>query len=298
MEIYVMMLVNIAIFIIGLFFGSFYTLARYRIPRKIDIVRKPSFCPQCDHKLGALEQIPVLSYLIMGGKCLHCKKNISPKYLLTEILTGIMFLIIYNVFNLGVVVLNLSGWGMVNMVTILSILAIPFIYTFMFLTAIIDKDSKGIDKSMLAYGVALTAIITMVRYILDLMNNKNNMIYAIVYYSILIVITIFQMNKYRKNKEISYIADVMSVIIILIMIFGNAVMIPSVIITFIIFIMVEVITTNNIILRKLENRKKAEKDKEKEEHKLRWKTFTPITPILMAVTVAIYLLYASFRYLS
>ena len=269
MEIYVMMLVNIAIFIIGLFFGSFYTLARYRIPRKIDIVRKPSFCPQCDHKLGALEQIPVLSYLIMGGKCLHCKKNISPKYLLTEILTGIMFLIIYNVFNLGVVVLNLSGWGMVNMVTILSILAIPFIYTFMFLTAIIDKDSKGIDKSMLAYGVALTAIITMVRYILDLMNNKNNMIYAIVYYSILIVITIFQMNKYRKNKEISYIADVMSVIIILIMIFGNAVMIPSVIITFIIFIMVEVITTNNIILRKLENRKKAEKDKEKEEHKLK-----------------------------
>ena len=298
MEIYVMMLVNIAIFIIGLFFGSFYTLARYRIPRKIDIVRKPSFCPQCDHKLGALEQIPVLSYLIMGGKCLHCKKKIDVKYLFTEIFTGIMFLVIYNVFNLGVVVLNLSGFGMVNMISILSILAIPFVYSFMYLTAIIDKDSKGIDKSMLAYGVALTAIITMARYIFELMNNKNNMLYAIVYYSILILITIFQMNKYRKNKEISYIADVMSVIIILIMIFGNAVMIPSVIITFIIFIMVEVITTNNIILRKLENRKKAEKDKEKEEHKLRWKTFTPITPILMAVTGAIYLLYASFRYLS
>ena len=43
----------------------------------------------------------------------------------------------------------------------------------MYLTGVIDKDSKGIDKSMLAYGVALTAIITMVRYILDLMNNKN-----------------------------------------------------------------------------------------------------------------------------
>ena len=132
-----------------------------------------------------------------------------------------MFLIIYNVFNLGVVVLNLSGFGMVNMISILSILAIPFVYSFMYLTAIIDKDSKGIDKSMLAYGVALTAIITMARYIFELMNNKNNMLYAIVYYSILILITIFQMNKYRKNKEISYIADVMSVVIILIMIFGN-----------------------------------------------------------------------------
>ena len=298
MDIYIMILVNVSIFIIGLFFGSFYTLARYRIPRKIDIVRKPSFCPECNNKLGALEQIPVLSYLIMGGKCLHCKKKIDVKYLFTEIFTGIMFLVIYNVFNLGVVVLNLSGFGMVNMISILSILAIPFVYSFMYLTAIIDKDSKGIDKSMLAYGVALTAIITMARYIFELMNNKNNMLYAIVYYSILILITIFQMNKYRKNKEISYIADVMSVVIILIMIFGNAVMIPSVIITFIIFIMIEVITTNNIILKKLENRKKPEIDKKKEEHKLSWKTFTPITPILMIVTGSIYLIYTSFRYLS
>ena len=298
MDIYVMILVNVSIFIIGLFFGSFYTLARYRIPKKIDIVRKPSFCPECNNKLGALEQIPVLSYLIMGGKCLHCKKKIDVKYLFTEIFTGIMFLVIYNVFHLGVVVLNLSGFGMVNMISILSILAIPFVYSFMYLTAIIDKDSKGIDKSMLAYGVALTAIITMARYIFELMNNKNNMLYAIVYYSILILITIFQMNKYRKNKEISYIADVMSVVIILIMIFGNAVMIPSVIITFIIFIMIEVITTNNIILKKLENRKKPEIDKKKEEHKLRWKTFTPITPILMIVTGSIYLIYTSFRYLS
>ena len=168
----------------------------------------------------------------------------------------------------------------------------------MYLTAAIDKDSKGIDKSMLAYGVALTAIITMARYLFELMNNKNNMLYAIIYYGILILITMFQMNKYRKNKEISYIADVMSVVIILIMIFGNAVMIPSVIITFIIFIMIEVITTNNIILKKLENRKKPEIDKKKEEHKLRWKTFTPITPILMIVTGSIYLIYTSFRYLS
>lgn len=106
------------------------------------------------------------------------------------------------------------------------------------------------------------------------------------------------MNKYRKSKEISYIADVMSVVIILMMIFGPIVMIPSVIITFIIFIMTEVITTNNIIMKKLENRKKKELNKEKEEHKLKWKTFTPITPILMIVTGTIYLLYTSLMYLS
>jgi len=168
----------------------------------------------------------------------------------------------------------------------------------MYLIGVIDKDSKGIDKSMLAYGVALTAVITAVRYIFELTKNNDMMLYSIIYYCILILITIFQMNKYRKSKEISYIADVMSVVIILIMIFGNAVMIPSVIITFIIFIMIEVITTNNIILKKLENRKKPEIDKKKEEHKLKWKTFTPITPILMTVTGFIYLLYTSFKYLS
>jgi possible prepilin peptidase len=122
MEIYVMILVNVAIFIIGLFFGSFYTLARYRIPKSIDIVKKPSFCPKCNHKLGLLEQIPVLSYLISGGKCVHCKKKIDNKYLFTEIFTGIMFLIIYNVYNLGVIMLNLSGFRVLDTLSILSIL--------------------------------------------------------------------------------------------------------------------------------------------------------------------------------
>ena len=168
----------------------------------------------------------------------------------------------------------------------------------MYLTGVIDKESKGIDKSMLAYGVALTAVITAVRYIFELTKNNDMMLYSIIYYCILILITIFQMNKYRKSKEISYIADVMSVVIILMMIFGPIVMIPSVIITFIIFIMTEVITTNNIIMKKLENRKKKELNKEKEEHKLKWKTFTPITPILMIVTGTIYLLYTSLMYLS
>ena len=73
----------------------------------------------------------------------------------------------------------------------------------MYLTGVIDKDSKGIDKSMLAYGVALTAVITAVRYIFELTKNNDMMLYSIIYYCILILITIFQMNKYRKSKEYS-----------------------------------------------------------------------------------------------
>jgi len=62
----------IIIFVIGTLFGSFFTLAVYRIPKKIDIISKHSFCPKCGHKLGFLELIPVFSYLFLGGKCKNC----------------------------------------------------------------------------------------------------------------------------------------------------------------------------------------------------------------------------------
>ena len=58
----------IIIFIMGTLFGSFYTLAIYRIPNKIDITHTHSFCPNCNHKLGFFELIPVWSYLILRGK--------------------------------------------------------------------------------------------------------------------------------------------------------------------------------------------------------------------------------------
>ncbi|MBQ9659332.1 MAG: prepilin peptidase, partial [Clostridia bacterium] len=62
----------IIIFIMGITFGSFYTLAVYRIPKGQDITHTHSYCPNCGNKLGFFELIPVLSYLWLGGKCKHC----------------------------------------------------------------------------------------------------------------------------------------------------------------------------------------------------------------------------------
>ena len=53
----------ILIFIIGTLFGSFYTLAVYRIPKRQDITHTHSYCPNCNHKLGILDLIPILSYI-------------------------------------------------------------------------------------------------------------------------------------------------------------------------------------------------------------------------------------------
>ena len=51
------------IFLIGAFFGSFFTLAVYRIPKKEDILVKHSYCPNCNHKLGLLDLFPIFSYI-------------------------------------------------------------------------------------------------------------------------------------------------------------------------------------------------------------------------------------------
>lgn len=82
------------LFIIGTLFGSFYTLAVYRIPKRQDIVHTHSYCPNCHHELGFLDLIPIISYVFLRGQCRYCKQKIRPRYLILEILSGILFVVI------------------------------------------------------------------------------------------------------------------------------------------------------------------------------------------------------------
>ena len=88
----IIILVTIAI--AGTVFGSFFTLAVHRIPKKEDITHERSYCPKCNHKLQFLDLIPVFSYLFLGGKCRYCKEKIRPRYLLLEIFSGLVFLLL------------------------------------------------------------------------------------------------------------------------------------------------------------------------------------------------------------
>lgn len=85
----------VCFFIIGTLFGSFFTLATYRIPRKQDIMVKRSYCTSCKHELGFFDLIPILSYVFLGGKCRYCKEKISIRYPLFELVNGIFFLVTY-----------------------------------------------------------------------------------------------------------------------------------------------------------------------------------------------------------
>jgi leader peptidase (prepilin peptidase)/N-methyltransferase len=78
--------------LLGLFLGSFMNVCIYRLPRGRSPVRPRSGCPKCGHMLAWFENVPVLSYLVLRGKCRSCGTRISPMYPIIESITGAMFL--------------------------------------------------------------------------------------------------------------------------------------------------------------------------------------------------------------
>jgi leader peptidase (prepilin peptidase)/N-methyltransferase len=75
----------------GLVIGSFLNVVIWRVPRHESIVRPPSHCPKCDTKLAVRDNIPVVSWLLLRGRCRYCDTEISPRYPLIELLTGVLF---------------------------------------------------------------------------------------------------------------------------------------------------------------------------------------------------------------
>ena len=90
------------IFIIGAIFGSFYGVVGTRLPENKSIVKPGSHCESCGHKLKWYENIPIISYILLGGLCKKCKKPIGSVYFLTELLSGALFALCYKVFGLNV----------------------------------------------------------------------------------------------------------------------------------------------------------------------------------------------------
>lgn len=92
-------LYTIYFFIFGTILGSFYNVVGYRLPRGESLIKPRSHCTNCNHVLTPIELIPILSFLIQGGKCKNCKQKISWFYTIFEFLTGILFVISYIIFK-------------------------------------------------------------------------------------------------------------------------------------------------------------------------------------------------------
>ena len=169
-------LIYTAIFIIGALFGSFFSLAIYRLPIKQSIMYGRSYCPKCNHKLGFLDLIPVISYICLGGKCRYCKEKIRGRYIYLEIFSGIAFLLF--TLSLKIDIYNLE-------ISKLVYLAFGFLYlSTLFIIGGIDKEAHIILKPVLFFGLAVNITYIIYLYIIG------TSIYRYVIYLFLIIIFI------------------------------------------------------------------------------------------------------------
>ena len=213
----------IIIFVMGSVFGSFLTLATYRIPLDQDITHKHSYCPKCNHKLNFLDMIPILSYVFLKGKCRYCKAKIGPRYFIIEILCGISFILLALMLRINI-----------NTLTITSIInfGLGALYiVFLFLIAGIDKEQHEIDKRVLIYGLMLAIANTIYEYFYLSKINFNRIV---IYLVILVIILMIDLIKMKKKGKDSYALNTFIFCIIMALLTYETTTIISVIFTLII----------------------------------------------------------------
>lgn len=194
----------IIFFIMGTVFGSFLTLATYRLPLGQDIVKKHSYCPKCNNELSFWDMIPILSFIVLRGKCRFCKTKISPRYLCIEVICGASFVIL--ALGLGINIYNICSFKIIEF--ILGILYIVFL----FLIAQIDREHHEIHRGVLIYGMVISVLNLIYHYVICKDLNINNIIIYLGIIAILIIESIYRLKK--KSKD-DYIFSIVIVCIIM-----------------------------------------------------------------------------------
>jgi leader peptidase (prepilin peptidase) / N-methyltransferase len=86
-----LVLIALIAFVVGLAVGSFLNVVAYRLPLKRSLVRPGSACPSCERPIAWYDNVPLLSYAVLRGRCRHCDARIAPRYPLVELATGLLF---------------------------------------------------------------------------------------------------------------------------------------------------------------------------------------------------------------
>lgn len=126
------------VFILGASIGSFLNVVIYRVPAGLSVLYPPSRCPQCLHKLGKRENVPVLGWLLLRGRCRHCQTKISSRYPIVEAVTGLIFLFVFWMF--GFSIQTVGYWAFCSWLLALSL---------------IDFDTMTLPESLTRSGLVL-----------------------------------------------------------------------------------------------------------------------------------------------
>lgn len=174
------------VFLIGLCVGSFLNVCIYRIPKEESIAFPPSHCTNCRYKLKAKDLIPILSYLCLKGKCRNCKRKISLRYPIIEILNGLLYLLLLFKFGLS---LNFIFYSLLTSLLIVI--------------SLIDLDTKYIYSSTTIFGLILGIIYIGVGWYLNDLNIINNLLGGIIGFSIIYLIVIVTKGMGEGDAEIA-----------------------------------------------------------------------------------------------
>lgn len=143
----------LAIFALGLAFGSFLNVCIYRLPRGISVVHPRSACPRCNQPIRFYDNAPVLSWLILRGRCRSCHAPISPRYLVIELLAGGLFLACYSHFGLTIAAVKFCTFGF---------LLLGLIFT--------DAETQLLPDKMTLTGLGLGVMFSLVVPVNDLVS--------------------------------------------------------------------------------------------------------------------------------
>ncbi len=203
----------VLIFIMGTVFGSFFTLAVYRLPLHKDITHERSFCPNCNHRLEFLDLIPIWSYIFLRGKCRYCGKKIRPRYLILEVLSGTVFLVAYLSYKINIVDLSINGVSNYLPQIISSALFILTYISFVIM-GFIDREHHIIH-----WGTYIFGLISVVIYFILIFLLKMSISYQLIITSLgFLLIGIYGLiNKNQKIKiPFGFYISLLSVIMIII----------------------------------------------------------------------------------
>ncbi len=230
-------IVYITIFIIGTLFGSFFTLATYRIPLGQDITHKRSYCPNCNHRLEFLDMIPILSYIFLGGKCRYCKQKIKPRYLLFEVFSGLTFLVFALSLKLDIFSLNINK---------LVYLAFGLLYiSTLFLISGIENQNNTISKSVLLFGFIVNTI-----YIIYLYIFKFDIYKYAIYLTIFLIIVLIDTIILKRTGKQNYTLSILMLCFYMVLATNEEAVILSIIATLL------MIAISQIIIKSKDNKSK------------------------------------------
>ncbi|MBQ6820465.1 MAG: prepilin peptidase [Clostridium sp.] len=180
------MLSMVCILILGICIGSFLNVCIYRIPKENSIIYPNSHCINCGYKLRVIDLIPLLSYIFLKGRCRKCKERISIRYIIVEMLNGILYLLIYLKFGFNV-----------NSIFYCLLASLLIVISF------IDLETKYIYTSTTIIGVIIGIVYICTSYFVSNSNIIYSLLGGMIGFSIIYLIVIITKAMGEGDAEIA-----------------------------------------------------------------------------------------------